>query len=371
MSRSYAPPPRGGFKLYGADISLYSGKLRSYLRKKGIPFTEQAATYHCYKHFILPRTGVQFIPVLQTADDVVWQDTTEIIDRLEVMYPAHPVVPQTSKQQVAAHVLEMFADQWLLMMALHTRWQASRTSLREIWLGFGQLLLPGWPVFMQRFMGKRISARFRNFQPLLGIRPEAYQAITAQGEQLVAVLDAHFSACPYLLGDRPCVADYALVGVFYAHIYRDLDSGRQLRAKAPSVVRWVEDMMRDEVATGDWLADDEVPASLDWLFAVVADEVTPVMLCTAESLHQWQQINRANQVPRVLAEHDFIINGVQSQRKIMSHAQYMLQRSTAAYAQQQNNPALQDWIQHQRLVDLLTYPIKTPIKRSNNRFVFA
>ncbi len=370
MTTTYQPPATGSYKLYGADISLYSGKLRSYLRKKGIPFQEQAATYGCYKKFIIPRTGVQFIPVLQTAEDEVWQDTTEIIDRLESAYSQYPAIPITPRQQVAAHVIELFADQWLLMMALHSRWQAPKDSLREIWLRFGQLLFPRAPVFIQRFIGKKISARFRKYQAHLGIRPETYQAITNQSEQLIEVLNKHFGSCAYLLGGRPCVADYALIGVFYAHTYRDLASGNKLRATAPHVVRWVEQMMRDEVSQGPFIAGDEIPDTLDWLFKVVAEEVTAVMLKTAESLHQWQQQHAAQEVPRVLAEHAFVIAGVHSNRKIMTHAQYMLQRPISAYKQHQDNPSLQAWAAQHQLTQLLTYQIKTPIKRVNNRFVF-
>jgi len=302
MKKNFLPPQQGEYILYGADISLYSGKLRCYLKKKGIPYQEKASTYTCYKHFIVPRTGVRFIPVLQTADDQVWQDSTEIIDRLEPVFTVNPAVPKTPKQQVAAHLIEMYADQWLLKTALYSRWYASKASLKEIWTGFGQLLFPKYPKFLQRFIGKKISAKFRGFMPGLGINPDTYEAIEQHTDRLTSVLDSHFSSHDFILGGIPCVADYALIGVFYAHLYRDLDSGQKLKESAPNVVNWVERMISDEIPSGEYLANDEVPDSLDWIFKAIAQQQVPVMIDTAEALHQWQGEHQAQEVPRILHE---------------------------------------------------------------------
>ena len=67
----------GNYIMYGAEFSLYSGKLRSYLRKKAIPFREKHPSILTYKRFIVPRTGVRFIPVLQTPDDEVLQENID------------------------------------------------------------------------------------------------------------------------------------------------------------------------------------------------------------------------------------------------------------------------------------------------------
>ncbi len=371
MNQQYAPPDNGAYILYGADISLYSGKLRSYLKKKGIPFQEQAATYQCYKQFIVPRTGIMYIPVLQTADDQVWQDSTEIIDRLELIYPQRPAIPVTAKQQVAAHLIEMYADQWLLKTALHSRWHASKASLKEIWTGFGQLLFPRYPQFIQRIIGKKVSAKFRSFMPHLGIRPITYQAIELHTQKLTNVLNQHFSQHDFVFGGLPSVADYALIGVYYAHLYRDLDSGLSLRQIAPDVVRWVERMTSTEVPTGEYLADDVVPHTLDWIFNAIAQQQVPVMVETAEALNQWQQSHQASEVPRTLHDHEFKIEGVKSTRRIIAHAQYMMQRPLAAFQHNMPNQDLHDWASNHQLDTFLNYQIQSKIARKNNRFVFT
>ena len=54
-------------KLIGTEVSLYTGKLRCYLKYKNIPFEDVLSTNDVYKNIIIPRTGVQYIPVLMQA----------------------------------------------------------------------------------------------------------------------------------------------------------------------------------------------------------------------------------------------------------------------------------------------------------------
>ena len=70
-------------QLIGAEVSLYTGKLRCYLKYKDIPFEEVVASQSVFRDVIIPRTGVRYIPILITDQDEAIQDTTEIIDALE------------------------------------------------------------------------------------------------------------------------------------------------------------------------------------------------------------------------------------------------------------------------------------------------
>src|SRR5690349_17598234 len=104
-------------KLIGAEVSLYTGKVRAYLRYKGIPFEEVAASAEIYRDVIIPRTGVRYIPVLISDDDVAVQDSTAIIDFMEARYPEAPVYPSGPVQRLVALVLETYADEWLVVPA--------------------------------------------------------------------------------------------------------------------------------------------------------------------------------------------------------------------------------------------------------------
>ena len=75
------------YLLYGAQLSLYTGKARAYMRYKGLDWEEQLATPDIYKNVILPEVGAPIIPVLATRQGEIIQDTTEIIDFLEARHP--------------------------------------------------------------------------------------------------------------------------------------------------------------------------------------------------------------------------------------------------------------------------------------------
>lgn len=102
------------YKLYGAALSYYTGKVRAYLNYKGIPFEEITASGDIYQQVILPRTGVTYIPVVITPDDMAIQDSTEIIDFLEERFPTRSVYPESPRQRLTALLFELYGDEWLL-----------------------------------------------------------------------------------------------------------------------------------------------------------------------------------------------------------------------------------------------------------------
>ncbi len=93
------------YTLYGAPLSLYTGKARAYLINKRIPYEEVFSSLKIYKKIIIPNTGVRFVPVLKTPDGEYIQDTSAIIDSLEKRCPL-PLVDQGLDQ--------LAIDQWKL-----------------------------------------------------------------------------------------------------------------------------------------------------------------------------------------------------------------------------------------------------------------
>ena len=82
------------------------------------------------------------IPVLVSPDGLALQDSTEIIDFLEVRFPQAPIYPETPKQKLATLILEVFGDEWLIMTAIHYRWtkEENRAFVIE---EFGRQAKPG------------------------------------------------------------------------------------------------------------------------------------------------------------------------------------------------------------------------------------
>jgi len=105
---------------YAMPGSLYSAKARSYLQTHGIPFDEQAPGGARYNDVVVPAIGRWIIPVLETADGKLIQDSIEIMDFLDATEaPERSAYPSGSVLRAVGHVLELFACEGLLRPAMH------------------------------------------------------------------------------------------------------------------------------------------------------------------------------------------------------------------------------------------------------------
>lgn len=361
------------YKLYGTELSLYSGKVRSYLRKKGIPFEEIQATLKVYKNFIIPRTGVRFIPVMQTPDDEVIQDTTAIIDTLEQLFPKGSVYPASPIQKLVALLLEVYGDEWLVIPAMHYRWNFPEKNQPFIYGEFGKIIQPNLPQFAQRWLGKKLGSKFKGMVPKLGINEKNIASIEASYLALLSELEIHFSQHNYLLGDRPSIADFGFIGPLYAHLYRDPHPGLLMRAKAPAVAKWVERMISDTPTVGEWAGDDEIPTTLLPVLERMAREQLPVLLDTDIKLSTWKQKTPNTNIPRSIGEHEFSIEGTVSKRIILPYSLWMFQRPINYYqslslAQQEQVDTLLTTV---GFSDFLKKGLNNKLDRKNNQLIFA
>jgi glutathione S-transferase len=320
------------YTLYGSELSLYTGKTRAYLRYKKIPFDEVFSSRKVYQDIIVPNTGVQFIPVVKTPDNTYLQDTSAIIDALEPVFTERSVIPNTPKQKLVSSIMEMWGDEWLLLPAMHYRW--NHDNFPFIYEEFGRVAFPSMPTFVRRFVGKKLGAKFKGFVPKLGITSKTIPAIESWYEEhVLPLLDAHFAVHQYLLGDRPCVGDFGLMGPLYAHLYRDPASGKIMKKIAPNVVKWIERMNGTNTASGEWLADDEIPITLMALLTRQFAEFWPVQIDTLARSEKWMKEHPdQNKLPRMIGEHTYQIGGVSETRAIRSFSHWKFQRVLDVYA---------------------------------------
>jgi glutathione S-transferase len=361
------------YTLYGAKMSLYTGKTRAYLQYKQIPFKEVFSTLNVYKKIIVPNTGVKFIPVVLTPEGDYLQDTTVIMEQLEVKFPARSIVPPGPVQQFISEVFHIWADEWLLIPAMHYRWNHDNSPF--IYQEFGRVVSPNIPAFIRGFVGKKVAARFKGFVSVLGITPKSIPAIENWYERQVLVeLDRHFAQHDYLLGDRPCAGDFGLIGPLYAHLYRDPAPGRIMRAKAPNLVKWVERMNTAALSDADWSDKDEIPTTLIPLLKNIFAEFWPVLLNTLARTQQWIKDNPEQKaLPRSIGEHQFTIGKVSEMRVVLTFHQWKLQRVYDLYNRfsDDQQAQVQNLLQQQCDYQLSPLPIEKRVTRENNRLVVA
>ncbi|MEL7485813.1 MAG: glutathione S-transferase N-terminal domain-containing protein, partial [Pseudomonadota bacterium] len=168
--------------LYGAPLSYFTGKARAYLNWRGVAYEERLSTRKVYTDFIIPRIGYPMIPVLETAEGDVIQDTTEIIDYFEARTNGPYVRPATPKQRLASDLLELYGDEWLVIPAMHYRWRRNRDFAYG---EFGKTVSPDADEAAQFEAGKQAAGMFEGSVPLLGATPEMGPAIEASYEALL------------------------------------------------------------------------------------------------------------------------------------------------------------------------------------------
>ncbi len=316
------------YKLYGAEVSYFTGKVRAYLRWKGIPFEEIAADAAVFKEIIFPRVGFPVIPVLVAPDDSTLQDSAAIIDALEARHGGPSVYPATPCQRLAALLLETYGDEWLVIPAMHYRWHHNREwAMRE----FGALSAPHASPEQQLEIGAKRAEPFANAAVLLGAESHMHAAIEASYENLLHELSAHFERHDFLLGDRPSIGDFGLIGPLYAHQYRDPASGDLMRRIAPRVVKWVERMLEPVPLTGEFLPDDVVPETLLAVLRRMFAEQLPVLADSARLVREWMDAHPGESLPRAIGKHAFTLGGRTGTRIVRPYSLWMLARARDFY----------------------------------------
>lgn len=293
--------------LFGSEMSYFTGKARAYLRWKGIEVREIAPTPEIMKSEIMANIGWPVIPVLKTPDGKYVQDTADIITHFEALDTSTKALPATPLQLMVTYLLQLFADEWMTLPAMHYRWNHN-----EDWIygEFGKNAAPEGTPEEQYEAGKAVGQRFKSFVPMLGVTPETAPGVEKAYEQFLADLSAHLDAVPYLLGTRASFADFAMIGPLYAHQYRDRFTGAHMKRTAPKVANYVERVIAGEGTDGDLLPLDDIPATLMPILKVALAEHLPVLAATIEKFSEWAETAEPrSEVPRGFGMVPFITGG--------------------------------------------------------------
>jgi glutathione S-transferase len=304
------------------EVSYFSAKVRPALRYKQLWYEEVRADLRD----IVKRTGLAFIPILVTPEGDVWQDSTDIFERLEARHPRPPLFPSTPLQLLASHLVELYNDEFGTIPAMHYRWGSERghASARSRFIA-----MTG-----SREIGNRAADQMAGARIALGATDETGPAIEAHTRALLAALCAHFEAHPYLFGDRMTFGDCALMGLIDGHLFTDLVSRELLLETARPVVGWIERCkFPDSEKQGAWLADDEIDPTCVEVLGAMGRDAAPVILDSVTRFEQWAdgRVPDVTAPPRAVGPVETRLRGVPMTRIVQSYTLWMLQRTLDAY----------------------------------------
>lgn len=282
------------YVLWGTPHSLFTGKARSYLIKKGLAFREALPSDPRFAAEIMPRVGLFVVPVLETAQGELVQDTTAIIAHLEARHAEPSLTPPGAVQQVVAMLLDAYGSNALLPLAMHYRWTYRDRQETFLRAEFGRGAYAGPDRDAARELAARSMDYFSGFLPGLGVTPETVPALEASYGELLDALDIHFQAHPYLLGGRPSIADFGMMAPLFAHLGRDPVPAFLMKTTAPNVFRWTERMNQPALRDSEFgnreaafPEDDAIPETLLPVLRLAFADWLPGLRADAQSFDRW------------------------------------------------------------------------------------
>jgi glutathione S-transferase len=268
-------------RVYGSPISYFTGKLEAYLRYKEIAY-ERIAMTPLVRAKVARRTGTAQMPAVELPDGRWMTDTTPIVAWLEAQHPEPAVLPRDPLQAFASRLFEDYADEWLWRPALHYRWSyrgdALLLSRRIVDEMMPRVPLPGWL--------KRFGIRQRQLRRY--VRGDGVTAATrAHVESLylrsLDQLEAIFASRPFLLGERPTLADFGFFASMFRHFGLDPTPAAIMLERAPHTFEWLARLWSARGSRAQGALAGGVPDDWSPILREIGDAYLPHLCANAEA----------------------------------------------------------------------------------------
>lgn len=252
-----------GFRLFGAETSAFSTKMRSYLRYKGMEHEWIARTAET-ESALNEAARFKTLPVLVTSSGYAVHDTTPTIEALETDNPEPEIIPTDPACAFLAVVLEDYADLWLSKAVVQYRWgrkkdqkDAAARAIREY---YGDNP-PKNRKELEKLSIERMVARM----PLVGLDKEMGGVVEKSFKRFVKLLNAHLEKHLYIFGGRPSIADFGIAAQM-GQLLMDPTPAKIIEKEGPFIKAWVE-FMDDPKPGGPFDPLEDVQDTLEPLFS--------------------------------------------------------------------------------------------------------
>jgi glutathione S-transferase len=216
------------FRIYGAELSPYSVKVRSYFRYKDIPHEWIVRSADKMEEF-QKYAKLPLIPAVATPEDEGLQDSTPIIETVEKRFPEPSIHPDDPALAFLSALLEEFGDEWGNKWMFHYRW--ARPADQDS--AAGRLV---------REAAGQIKERMVNRVWFVGSNEKTAPQIEASFAAFLSHLDLHLAERPYLFGGRPSFGDFGLWGQVY-NAWTDPTCKDLIEAQTQHVTEWIQRML--------------------------------------------------------------------------------------------------------------------------------
>jgi glutathione S-transferase len=259
------------YRIFGAEVSPYSVKVRSYFRYKGIPhewIVRNNSNMEEYKKY----AKLPIIPAVATPEDQGLQDSTPILENLEAKFPEPAIHPPNPSLAFLSALIEEFGDEWGNKWMFHYRWAREADKDSAAWRIVGAMM-PGLDDEQHKGMADGIKARMLSRVWFVGSNEQNAPQIESSFQEFVPQLDAHLATRPFLFGARPSFGDFGLWGQIY-NAWTDPTGKEIVEGKGKNVVAWI-DRMLDPKPEGNF---EEWSGLESTLMPILSDHVAGLFL---------------------------------------------------------------------------------------------
>lgn len=250
------------YRLFGAETSAYSTKMRSYLKYKGVAFDWTPRTQESEDE--LKRVArFPTLPILVTASGFAVHDTTPMMEALEADSPEPSATPADPALGFLACVLEEYADAWLAKTVFHYRWtrkKDQRLAAARAIEDYYTVSAPENRKAAEDLALETMTGQLKTMQ----LDGELGDVLEKSFKRFVKLLDEHLRKHLFIFGERPSMADFAIAGQLI-QMMKDPTPAKIIEKDGAFVAKWCE-FMSAPTASGPFAALDDLKETLAPLF---------------------------------------------------------------------------------------------------------
>ena len=274
--------------LMGAPGSPYTRKMLSLMRYREIPFRVHWTTGEVPEGFPKPKVGLlptYFLPGKGGELEAV-TDSTPLIRRFEKGYEGRSVIPPSPVLAFLNDLIEDYGDEWLTKAMFHYRWahEADYKNAGPLLIYWGRSVIDDEAAqgLSDHFTKRQIDRLY-----VVGSNETTAPIIEAAYVRFVGILDRLIAQKGYVLGGRPCSADFAIFGQMTQLGIIEPTSAKITRDISARVRAWLDrmdDLSGVSPKDDDWFEVETLKEALGPLLSEIGRTYTPVMLANAKAV---------------------------------------------------------------------------------------
>jgi glutathione S-transferase len=195
-------------ELYQFEMSHYVEKVRLILDYKGLEYRKVNVTPGIGQIELFQMSGQRQVPVLKDGSEVI-ADSTAIAEYLDKKYPERPILPTDLRQKGLCLQMEQWADESIGLNARKALIGALSKNQ-----SFRAAVLPNSTPDILKNVVSAIPGDFLSALGFgVGMGPDVVKAAEEELKRSLTALCFILHDQPYLLGDTPTLADFAVAGL--------------------------------------------------------------------------------------------------------------------------------------------------------------